>query len=226
MTVHELERILPSNYGETEFTVGNKTVKIEYDSVPMNPAEEWDCLGIMACWHSRYTLGHEQPSQDPEEFMLELGGYDENDAYDDRWIKSDILEEKAKKKAMEEFDKKYVSLLLYLYDHSGITISTRAFSCSWDSGQVGFIYAKKAEILKEWNRRKWSKKLEKKIISILESEVKEYNHYLTGNVFGYTITELAENGENGKGEEEINSCWGFYGDHKESGILEYIAEYL
>jgi hypothetical protein len=29
---------------------------------------------------------------------------------------------------------------LYLYDHSGITISTSPFSCGWDSGQVGFIY--------------------------------------------------------------------------------------
>ena len=37
----------------------------------------------------------------------------------------------------------YVILPLYLYDHSGITISTRPFSCPWDSGQVGWIYASK-----------------------------------------------------------------------------------
>lgn len=37
----------------------------------------------------------------------------------------------------------YVILPLYLYDHSGITISTGPFSCPWDSGQVGWIYAPK-----------------------------------------------------------------------------------
>jgi hypothetical protein len=29
---------------------------------------------------------------------------------------------------------------LYLYDHSGITMSTSPFSCPWDSGQVGYIW--------------------------------------------------------------------------------------
>lgn len=29
---------------------------------------------------------------------------------------------------------------LYLYDHSGITISTSEFCDPWDSGQIGFIY--------------------------------------------------------------------------------------
>lgn len=38
---------------------------------------------------------------------------------------------------------KYVILPLYLYDHSGITISTEPFSCPWDSWQVGWIYAPK-----------------------------------------------------------------------------------
>jgi hypothetical protein len=34
-----------------------------------------------------------------------------------------------------------VILPLYLYDHGGITISCSPFSCPWDSGQVGWIYA-------------------------------------------------------------------------------------
>ena len=39
-----------------------------------------------------------------------------------------------------------VILPLYLYDHSGITMNTCGFSCPWDSGQVGWIYADKAMI--------------------------------------------------------------------------------
>ena len=42
-----------------------------------------------------------------------------------------------------------VILPLYLYDHSGITMNTCGFSCPWDSGQVGWIYADKAMIDKE-----------------------------------------------------------------------------
>ena len=37
----------------------------------------------------------------------------------------------------------YVLLPLYLYEHGGMTMNTRGYSCSWDSGQVGFIYASK-----------------------------------------------------------------------------------
>ena len=41
-------------------------------------------------------------------------------------------------------------LPLYLYDHSGITMNTGGFSCSWDSGQMGWIYATKEDIQKEY----------------------------------------------------------------------------
>ena len=44
---------------------------------------------------------------------------------------------------------KYVILPLYLYDHSGITMSTGPFSCPWDSGQVGWIYASKKTFIDE-----------------------------------------------------------------------------
>jgi len=44
---------------------------------------------------------------------------------------------------------KYVILPLYLYDHGGITMSTGAFSCPWDSGQVGWIYAPKKTFIDE-----------------------------------------------------------------------------
>jgi hypothetical protein len=39
-----------------------------------------------------------------------------------------------------------VWLPVYMYDHSGCTINTTGFSCGWDSGQVGIIYADKDQI--------------------------------------------------------------------------------
>ncbi len=44
---------------------------------------------------------------------------------------------------------KYVILPLYLYDHGGITMRTNPFSCPWDSGQVGWIYAPKKTFIDE-----------------------------------------------------------------------------
>ncbi len=44
---------------------------------------------------------------------------------------------------------KYIILPLFLYDHSGITMSTGPFSCPWDSGQVGWIYASKKTFIDE-----------------------------------------------------------------------------
>lgn len=48
-----------------------------------------------------------------------------------------------------EYLGKYVILPLYLYDHGSITMSTGAFSCPWDSGQVGWIYASKKTFIDE-----------------------------------------------------------------------------
>ena len=46
-----------------------------------------------------------------------------------------------------------VILPLYLYDHSGITMNTCGFSCPWDSGQVGWIYASAMD--SSFSRKMW-----------------------------------------------------------------------
>lgn len=86
-------------------------------------------------------------------------------------------------------------LPLYLYDHSGITMSTGAFSCSWDSGQVGFIYLEKEVHKRECNRKRANKK---HMEEIMRAEVEEYDNYLTGEVYGYIVED--EEGNN------IDSC--------------------
>lgn len=97
------------------------------------------------------------------------------------------------------FDKDHVRLPLYLYDHSGITMSTGKFSCPWDSGQVGFIYCPLEKAKKEFPSFKigtgWDaqsddiryagKTLRQAVAECLEAEVKNYDAYLTGQVVGY-----------------------------------------
>ncbi len=104
------------------------------------------------------------------------------------------------------------SLPLFLYDHSGISMSTRSYlgraqHAEWDSGQVGFIYITKERIKKEFCTA--GRKNIARAMYCLKSEVKVYNEYLTENVYGYTIED--ETGE------IIESCYGFYEDYDDKG---------
>jgi len=80
-----------------------------------------------------------------------------------------------------------VVLPLFLYDHSGITIRTAPFSCTWDSGQVGWIVIDTETIKKKYGVKRITKKLIEEVTDILMSEVKVYDDYLTGNE-SYTET--------------------------------------
>lgn len=94
-----------------------------------------------------------------------------------------------------------VILPLYLYDHSGLTMNTTGFSCPWDSGQVGWIYADKETLEKEYG--KVTPETLETARRVLEGEVKEYDYYLTGQCYGFQLF---------KGEDEIDSCWGYLGE--------------
>ena len=109
----------------------------------------------------------------------------------------------------------FISLPVYIYDHGNIMLSCGGFSCPWDSGQVGIIAVEKAKLLKEWNRKKWSKKLELQVIKCLQSEIETFSDYLSGDVYGFVI-EKATHCDSCKHDdaEQIDSCWGFIGDYK------------
>jgi hypothetical protein len=121
---------------------------------------------------------------------------------------------------MEELNKlvkrrDVIALPLYLYDHSGISMSTGRnypFNCPWDSGQVGYIFVAYENIRKSFATKRLTKKVIKNALECLESEVKVYNDYLMGNVYGYIVKR------NGG---DVDSCWGYIGEYdgKEYGAL-------
>ena len=89
-----------------------------------------------------------------------------------------------------------VILPLYLYDHSGITMNTTGFSCPWDSGQVGWIYADKRRIEAEYG--KVTPETMEKARQVLEGEVKSYDYFLTGQCYGFQLF---------REDVEVDSCW-------------------
>ena len=157
------------------------TIKIESDDYPQNPREEWDNMGHMVCWHRRYNLGDKHEFDTPEDFQ------------------EHIKQEKT------------LVFPLFLYDHSGITISMKPFSCPWDSGQVGYIYVTYTELRKEYSVKKVTKKIIETATKVLQGEVKVYDSYLRGEVFGWIISNEIE--------DHIDSCWGYYG----TGEIEYMV---
>jgi hypothetical protein len=169
------------------------TIRLETDPEPANP-REWDNLGHMACWHRRYTLGDEQPETSPEEFLKALAQQAVSQNYPEPLLEANL------EKILEDH---YAIAPLYLYDHSGISMSTKPFSCPWDSGQVGLIYCKLSDAQKEWGNLD-KKRLKEKALQCLANEVEAYTQYLEGDVTGWII-------ENEQGEE-IDSVWGYFPD--------------
>ena len=103
--------------------------------------------------------------------------------------------------------KDYLSLPVFMLDHSGLCVRTGDFNDvdpgELDSGQVGIIYVSKEEVLKEYSWKRLTKVREALIRKYLDAEIETLNQYLTGDVYGYVIE--------GPDGEEIDSCWGFYG---------------
>jgi len=179
-------------------------INVYYDEDARDPRQEFDHLGKMVCFHKRYNLGDKHDYRNIDEALFYilyfLGAWTETMDMDYQ-DNQDFI-----KKYWPKFEKLAIVLPLYLYDHSGITMSTRPFSCPWDSGQVGFIYLSRADARKEYGRL--TKKNLQKIITYMTGEVREYDYFLTGQIYGFTIEPTDQN----KGIDCDDSCWGFCGE--------------
>jgi hypothetical protein len=170
----------------------NAKVIIKHDESPSSPREDFDQLGVMVCFHGKYNLG------------------DKHSYYSDEHNGWEEL-----KKAIMKRENAVAILPLYLYDHSGQTMNTTGFSCSWDSGQVGWIYMTKKEAVESWGKKKYTKQVHEKALACLEAEVKEYDQYLRGEIYGFKVKTLDT-------KEEKDSCWGFYEDIVDNGIFDHL----
>lgn len=179
---------------QTYNLTNGKTLEVTQDEYPNNPRHD-DNLSKMICFHGRYSLGdkHNYKHQD-------YSGWAEME------------------KAIIKNEKPAIILPLYLYDHSGITISTTPFSCKWDSGQIGFVFISKDKVKNEYGVKRVTKKEIEKATKVLLAELDTYDLYMRGEVYGYTLIN-----ENGEIED---SCFGYYGVESildEFGINEKIV---
>lgn len=157
-------------------------INIYYDTSPESP-REWDNLGTFYTSHRRYR---------PEKEFDEHFQWEEVfDRYGDF---SDL------------FEKRYIALKIYLYDHSAQTISSSPFSCPWDSELFGIVAVSVEKVKKEYGWKVLTRARRRKIEEYLQGEIDTYDNYLRGEVYGYRITPADDK------DDVLESCWGYFGD--------------
>jgi hypothetical protein len=136
-----------------------------------------DQFGTLVTWHRNYCFEEDGTKRfgEPSDFLLE-----------------------AKRKG-------WIYLLVGMLDHSGITLyeGGQAHGMDpggWDSGQVGFIYGSRERFIKYVDMRpvRWRVRG----LELLRAELKEWDQYVTGDVWGYTVETVDG--------EHYDSCSGFY----------------
>lgn len=245
---------------------------LHQDPDPSDPRQECDNAATMACFHRRHSLGDKLDETDPgafwdaflrknmdngalldklrqhkakgfEELMEENGaGWDDLEDVLDLFHSS--VEDGQIGLAMDVLEDRAAWLPMYLYEHSGMTVSCGErkypYNDRWDSSAIGWIVMSKETAMKELGAddSNWREKAE----TCMRAEVESYDNYLIGDVWFYTLYEsdlpVGEN-ENGIAArtkkpvsdedawEEKDSCSGFEGSYLiKSGIPENVGDGL
>lgn len=166
-------------------------IKFEQDNYPESP-REWSNLGSFYTTKNNRYIKREIEIEDFE-FGSDAG--------------SDI--ERLSKLG-------YIAIPVSIYDHSGWTVFTGVAN-GWDSGCIGFYVVSREKIRKDFECKRISKKLLTRVKNIMESEIKEFDRYVQGEVWGFEIT---------KDGEFFDSCWGFYEQDKFEDFRDNMMSYF
>lgn len=149
-----------------------------------------------------------------DEYFYALCDMDNGDYFVDSLAEDEVVSEVKywlePEDCMVLLDGKMMWVPLYVYDHSGISMScgerTYPFNDRFDSSMVGWIVTSMCQ-----NNTSVD---EMKATRVMQQEVKEYDDWLHGEVYCYTLYE--QNGDDGDEFDdwiEIDTCGGFIGDN-------------
>jgi hypothetical protein len=169
------------------YEFNDKLVFIYQDDDPTNPREAENIANLWMA-HRRYTLGDKDP---PEDFKKNPTGL-----YAELMRDADVL----------------IAREIYGYDHGDLTIRLKPYWDTWDSGCLGLGVVRKSRMIAMgFDEANCTKEEAEKI---LETEVKEYDQFLTGDIYCFKTLQGRDM------EESIDSGNGYFGsDFAESGLL-------
>lgn len=210
------------------------------DADSTDPRADFDHFGKMICFHSRYRLGDKHTYSDPDDFMQSLASEIDpdieekiealnNDKYQElvdggmgHYAAADIVSSNIQELLSNTIKESGAVILpLYLYDHSGLSMSVSSFSDKWDSGQVGVIYATGKQVQEEFGND--PDVAIEGATNLLKGEVESYDQHLRGEVYGVNLETFVNVGTVEEPEwesENIDSCWGYFGSEYAQGELK------
>jgi hypothetical protein len=202
--------------------------KILYGVDPRSP-REWDNGCKMICWHDNYDLGDVQGNRydhpiaqicEEEGISAICGNCGGELEYSyGEWYH---IDEACMAQEIKPVLREVVMLPLFLYDHSGLSISTTPFSCAWDSGMVGVAYMTLDMIKENWALNgpmsdEDIKSYMERAESLICAETNTYNQYLQGDIYGHIVEDSEGN--------ILDSCWGFYDVADAVSDMNVVAEW-
>ena len=128
---------------------------------------------------------------------------------------------------LEDKKAKY-AIPLYMYEHSGISLKCfeekveYPYNDQWDAGCIGMVFTTE-ELLKDTGLTHMTKN---EVIDQMKAEIDTYSHWCSGECYGFRLSKVSDCDKcNQTVEQEIDSCYGFYGyDHETSGLYDAILE--
>ena len=188
-------RIVETDLDGIYITDGEKLffMTAEQDNDPLNPREDYNSCTI--CYVRNCYLGSSK--------------YDNDMDFTDSDDLNDYLAE------LKDRGTEFVSVPLYAYVHSGITISTGSFNDPWDSGCFGVAICTKEQVVEAFgNDTDWQQHAK----DIIESEIDTYDKYIRGDVYVYTVYEYDKDTQDW---DIVDTCGGFYSDDENEMFADY-----
>jgi hypothetical protein len=166
-------------------------VIVDLDSNPTDP-RDYDNMGVILAYHRRYSIGDIDRRDRIRNPADGINGWGEFEQY------------------LRDEEDAAVILPVYMYDHSGIVLSTTSFSCPWDSGRLGVIFCTNKMIKNEYRVDVITDKEIELATQRLVEEVKDYSAYVSGEVYQYTVLETQVCNLGHEHEKEVDFCGSYY----------------
>lgn len=205
-------------------------LKIKHDSSPKNPFENWDCNFPTITEYKDYSNG------DIDRYLSNYLSFNQVRKHQKKICELIGVHHYEFVRDYPESSERIDSLMDELSDFISDSLRNKAEFCN--EFNIPYLYKLSRGYSQgdaSWVFICWTPEFgeitgvsNKATESDMEYTFKLYGYWAWGDVYGFeVVNEVTCEHCKVTHEEEVNSCWGFYGNnHFESGLAEHIREYF